>query len=366
MSSVKLHFVDAVHHDFHNILKSRVDSYFSEKNISSKANGFMVFKTVFYLSSLIVSYVLLLFGNLCAPLNFLLFSVIGLFTAFIGVNICHDAIHGAYSKYKFINKLMSVIFNLVGASDYVWNIMHNIIHHTYTNIQGYDDDVETVPILRMTPHQKHKKIMRFQHYYAFFIYGLATFQWVFIKDYKKFFQKKIGNYDNKKHPKKEYFFLFFYKFIYYILFIVLPLIFIGMSWWQIILGFLLLHFVEGITLSLIFSLAHMVDGPGFPIPDENGIVAENWAIHQLKTTSDFCRKNDFVSFLCGGLNFQIEHHLFPKVCHVHYKALSEIVKKTAEEYGIPYLEQMHFFNALKSHVNFLKKLGRPELEFIKA
>lgn len=366
MSSVKIHFVDKSKHDFHQILKARVDDYFSDKNISQKANSFMIFKTVFYLGVLILSYLLLLLGGFGVTVSLLLFALIGLFTAFIGVNICHDAIHGAYSKHKWVNKTFSVFFNLVGASDYVWSIMHNVIHHTYTNIQGHDDDLEAVAILRMSPHQEHKKIMRYQHIYAFFIYGLTTIQWVFVKDYKMFFKKNIGNYENKKHPKEEYFFLFFYKIVYYLLFIALPIMVLSITWWQVLIGFFILHFIEGFTLALIFVLAHVVDGPEFPVPDEGGVVESNWAIHQLKTTSNFCRNNDFVSFICGGLNFQVEHHLFPKICHVHYKALSEIVKRTAEEHGIPYLEHTKFFGAVASHIKHLKKLGRPELAVVKS
>lgn len=366
MSVAKIHFVDPVHHDFHKVLKKRVDSYFKEKNVSIKANGFMVFKTVFYLGTLIASYLTLVFGGFGAAINLSLFAIIGLFTAFIGVNVCHDAIHGAYSHNKWINKTFSLFFNLAGASDYMWSIMHNIVHHTYTNIQGHDEDIELVPILRMSPHQEYKKIMRYQHIYAFILYGFTTISWVFIKDYKKFFQAQIGNYDNKHHPKKEYFYLFFYKIIYYILFIVIPLSVLNMAWWQTLLGFFILHFIEGFTLAIIFVLAHVVDGPEFPLPDENGVIASNWAIHQLRTTADFCRKSWLVSFICGGLNFQIEHHLFPKICHVHYPDLSEIVKSTAEEFDVPYHEQETFFGAVKSHIRLLKKLGRPDLVIVKA
>jgi linoleoyl-CoA desaturase len=261
---------------------------------------------------------------------------------------------------------MSVFFNLVGASDYMWSIMHNIVHHTYTNIQGHDEDIELVPILRMSPHQPYKKIMKYQHIYAFILYGFTTLSWVFFKDYKKFFQKQIGNYENKNHPKSEYFFLFFYKIAYYFLFIALPIMVLDMSWWQVLLGFVLLHLVEGFTLAIIFVLAHVVDGPEFPLPDEKGVIESNWAIHQLRTTSNFCTDNDFVSFICGGLNFQVEHHLFPKICHVHYKPLSRIVRSTAEEFGVPYFEQPKFFTAVGSHIRLLKKLGQPDLVLVKA
>jgi linoleoyl-CoA desaturase len=366
MSTAKIRFVNPAEQDFHSTLKKRVEEYFIRNNISIKANGFMYFKTVFYLGTLIGLYVALLTGGFHIAVNFVLFALVGLFTAFIGVNICHDSIHGAYSRHKGVNKTMSVFFNLVGASDYMWSIMHNIVHHTYTNIQGHDEDIELVPILRMSPHQPYKKIMKYQHIYAFILYGFTTLSWVFFKDYKKFFQKQIGNYENKNHPKSEYFFLFFYKIAYYFLFIALPIMVLDMSWWQVLLGFVLLHLVEGFTLAIIFVLAHVVDGPEFPLPDEKGVIESNWAIHQLRTTSNFCTDNDFVSFICGGLNFQVEHHLFPKICHVHYKPLSRIVRSTAEEFGVPYFEQPKFFTAVGSHIRLLKKLGQPDLVLVKA
>jgi linoleoyl-CoA desaturase len=250
-------------------------------------------------------------------------------------------------------------FNIVGASEYMWSIMHNVVHHTYTNIEGHDDDIEVVPILRLSPYQHYKRVMRYQHVYAFFLYMLTTLSWVFVKDYRKFFQKQIGNYDNKTHKKREYFFLFFYKALYYFLFILLPFILMDFAWWQVLLGFVVLHLVEGFTLAIIFVLAHVVEGPEFPSPDEQGVVSYNWAIHQLRTTSDFARKSKLVSFLCGGLNFQVEHHLFPRICHVHYEALSEIVKETADEFKVPYHEQPTFFSAVASHYRLLRRLGQP-------
>lgn len=360
MSAIKIRFIDPFHENFHHVLKKRVDGYFTDKQVSKKANGFMVLKTVFYLGVFVSAYLLLVLGGFGAGLNMLLFAILGLFTAFIGLNICHDAIHGAYSDHKWVNKFMSLFFNLVGASDYMWSIMHNIVHHTYTNIQGHDEDIEILPILRVSPHQEHKPIMKYQHIYAFFFYGLTTLSWVFIKDYKKFFQKRIGNYDNKHHPKREYFYLFFYKLVYYALFIVIPFTVLDMHWWQVLLGFVLMHFFAGFTLAIIFVLAHVVDGPEFPLPDEKGIVESNWAIHQLRTTANFCTHNRFVSFFCGGLNFQVEHHLFPKICHVHYKDLSKIVRATAAEYNVPYHEHRRFFGAVASHIRLLKKLGQPD------
>jgi linoleoyl-CoA desaturase len=320
----------------------------------------MSFKVFFYLGTVVTAYLLLILRDNSLQMQFALWIILGLFSAFIGLNICHDAIHGSLSKHKWINSFLGYAFNFMGANAYMWSIMHNIVHHTYTNIEGHDEDIQSIPLLRMSPHQKLLKVHRHQHWYAFLFYGLASISWVFIKDYVKFFKKNIGNYDNKKHPPIEYFNLFFFKALYYTLFIILPLIFIKALWWQILLGFLIAHFFEGITLAVIFMLAHVVEETHFPLPNEQGNINNTWAVHQLYTTADFGRSNDLLNFVCGGLNFQVEHHLYPRICHVHYKNISEIVKTTAEEYNLPYNDNPTFTGAVKSHIRLLKKLGREE------
>ncbi len=246
----------------------------------------------------------------------------------------------------------------------MWNLTHNIVHHSYTNIVGHDEDIEIAPgLLRVSQTDKLNKLQRYQHIYAFFLYGLTTLSWFFRKDYLKFFQKNIGDSHVNKHPKIEYFNLFFYKAIYYTLFIVLPLLVMDITWWQFLIGYLAMNFAEGIVLGLVFQLAHVVEDTEIRRPNQENNIEEAWAIHQIKTTANFASKNKLASFLCGGLNLQVEHHLFPKVCHVHYRKISDIVKKTALEFNLPYNENKSFFSALRSHYYFLKKLGRPQKLF---
>jgi linoleoyl-CoA desaturase len=240
----------------------------------------------------------------------------------------------------------------------VWNITHNVVHHTYTNIPGHDEDIEVAPgLIRLSPEDKSKKIQNYQHFYAFLLYGFASLSWVFRKDFKKFYQKQIGHYDNSKHPKSEVFNLYFFKGLYYILFIIVPLIVLDITWWQFILGFVAMHMAEGMVLGVVFQLAHVVEGTDFPITNEKGNIEEAWAIHQMRTTANFARKSFLATWFCGGLNMQVEHHLFPKICHIHYPNISEIVKQTAEEFDVPYIENITFTQAIKSHYKMLKKFG---------
>jgi linoleoyl-CoA desaturase len=355
----KVKFIDKHKSPFFATTRLRVEAYFKENGISKHANAAMWIKTAFFLTSFVLLYILLI-SNMFGLWTMLLLAIgLGVFSAFIGFNVSHDAIHGSFSASKKINKLLSSTFYFLGASPYVWSISHNIVHHTYTNIHHHDEDIEIAPgLIRVDADEQPNKLQRYQHIYAFLLYGLASLSWVFTKDFKKFFQKKIGQHENPKHPKIEYFNLFFYKALYYFLFIVLPLWVLSITWWQFIIGFLLMHIAEGLVIGLVFQLAHVVEETSFPLPDEQGNMEEAWAVHQMRTTANFSSRSALAAFLCGGLNRQIEHHLFPKICHIHYPAISQIVQTTARECQVPYIENDTFFSALGSHYRLLKKMSR--------
>ena len=361
--SSKLRFIDTQQSAFFATVRQRVDAHFKEKGISKHANAAMWLKIAFFLGGLVLIYCLMLFGNF-TPWQLLGLSVLlGMFAAFNGFNVCHDAIHGSLSDNPTVNKIFSLVFNVIGANAYVWSITHNVVHHTYTNIPGHDEDIDVAPgMIRLSPEEPLKPHYRFQHLYAFFLYGLASVSWVFRKDYKKFFQDKIGQYDNSSRPAAEYFNLFFFKTVYYTLFIILPLTLMPITWWQFIIGFMAMHLAEGFVLGLVFQLAHVVEGTEFPLTNHEGNIEEAWAAHQMRTTANFAIDNPVVNFFCGGLNMQVEHHLFAKICHIHYPALAPIVWETALEFGLPYLENKTFSQALVSHYNMLKKLGKEDYQ----
>ncbi|TXK31168.1 acyl-CoA desaturase [Pontibacter qinzhouensis] len=357
--SQKLKFTNTNQSAFFATARLRVESYFKDNELPKHANKAMWFKSMFFLAGFVLLYLLLMSNQFGIWAMAGMAALLGAFSAFIGFNICHDAIHGSFSNNKKVNKAFSLLFNFIGANPYVWSISHNVVHHSYTNIPGHDEDIEIAPgLVRISEEEKVNKVQRFQHYYAFLLYGLASLSWVLRKDFLKFFQKKIGQHPTINHPRKEYFNLFFFKAVYYGLFIVLPLLVLDITWWQFVIGFLWMHFVEGLVLGLVFQLAHVVEGTAFPQPNPDGNLEEAWAVHQMLTTANFSPNSKIASFFCGGLNRQIEHHLFPKICHIHYPAISGIVKKVAAEHDLPYLENPSFFSALKSHYRLLKKLGK--------
>lgn len=356
--SQKVKFINTNQSAFFATTRKRVERYFKEEGISKNANRPMWAKTIFILGSFFSLYLLILSGWFGPGVMLVLAALLGAFAAFLGFNICHDAIHGAFSASSKVNKGLSYLFYLIGANPYLWNISHNIVHHTYTNIPGHDEDIEVAPgLIRLDESEKVNKIQRYQHLYAFWLYGLASLSWVLRKDYKKFFQKEIGQH-RAQHPRREYFNLFFFKLLYYFLFIGLPMLVLQLSWWQAATGFLVMHMAEGMVMGLVFQLAHVVEGTDFPMPNAQGNMEEAWAEHQLRTTANFAPNSALAAFLLGGLNRQVEHHLFPKVCHIHYPAISAIVRQTAAEFDLPYLESPTFLSAIRSHYRILKKFGK--------
>ena len=357
----KVKFIDQQSSKFFKELRTAVDEYFKTTKQSKHANGHMVFKTIFFSVILIAAYYILVFSGVEQVYGdwivYPLWVIIGLFSAFSAVNIGHDAIHGAYSKQTKINALMSHSFNLLGASAYMWKLMHNQAHHTFTNIDHHDEDIIAVPIIRMASNQLWKPIHRYQHIFCWFLYPLGTLSWVFKKDYSKFYQKSIGTFP-LKHKAKDHVMLYVYKGIYYCLFIALPLMMVDVPVTTMLLGFLIGHLFEGFALAVIFMLAHVVEEVEFPMYNEENVIQYGWHEHQMRTTANFATGSYLVNFLTGGLNFQIEHHLFPLVCHTHYPKLSPIVKEVASKYRIPYHNTPTYLGAIRSHYRHLKKMGR--------
>lgn len=340
-------------------LRNRVDLYFKEKAVSKHYNSKMVLKTVLLLVAYILPFMLVLFSALPQFVNYILWFMMGFAIAGIGMSVMHDANHGAYSKSAKVNYWLGLTLNLLGGSVFNWKMQHNILHHTYTNIIHMDDDIEDKLILRFSPHTPVKWYHRFQFIYAFFFYGILTLYWAFIKDFVQFHKyiRQGVNKEGKTKNRINFLKIVFAKLFYLFLFVFAPLLILHLDTWTYLSGFLLMHFVAGIVLTVIFQLAHTVERTTHPLSDESGTIENNWAIHQLNTTVNFSRGNKALSWYLGGLNFQVEHHLFPNICHVHYPAIAPIVKQTAEEFGIPYLENKTFLAAVQSHIRMLKMFG---------
>lgn len=336
-------------------LRERVDQYFKESGRSRYWNGVMLTKTIGCLGLYLGGWALLWQNSQTPGLWLLPWVLTGLGMAEIGFNIAHDASHDAYSSKQWVNRLLAHTFTLVGVHEYNWNITHNILHHTYTNIPYADGDLHPVPYLRyFNIDQERRWYHRFQHVYALALYCLASIVWVFYKDYLHISRKFHVTYEKPKPPLSEYLILLVAKLGHYALFLLIPFFVIGLPWQHVLVGFVLMHVVAGFCLASVFAIGHVVEGVPIVTPDEKGIVHESWAAHQLRTSANFNLKSRFFFWTVGGLNFQAEHHLFPRICHVHYPKIAPIVKATAKEFGVPYNEFPTFRSGVAAHLQHLK------------
>ncbi|MEM9326980.1 MAG: acyl-CoA desaturase [Bacteroidota bacterium] len=354
--------------DFSQTLKQRVNDYFKSNNLNRHGGSKIIWKTIVMIMLLLVPYLLMVGGY--APnlwVFFLLWTLMGIGTAGLGLNVMHDAIHGAYSKNSKINRVMGLVLNFIGGHSEIWRLQHNVLHHSFTNIDGGDEDLLVTPLLRFSPNQRLMRIHRFQHVYAWFLYGLMTLSKLAFNDIVRAFRyRKMRLIKTERDFNRIMAGIIIWRLFYLAYTLLLPLLMLDMAPWLIITGFLLMHFVTGLMLSLVFQSAHVMPECDFPVPDHKGQVDSNFAVHQLSTTTNFATQSRWLSWAIGGLNYQIEHHLFPTISHIHYGKLSKIVAATANEFGIAYHTQKTFLGAILSHGKMLFRLGRTPVQALEA
>ncbi len=361
MEKKSVRFSNNLDKEFAAEVRSRVNQYFESNGINPSSNSHMKIKTVVMALAYLGPFSLIILG---LSESFWYYSglwlLMGLGMAGVGFTIMHDANHNSYSTRSSINKILGFSMYALGGSPVNWKIQHNMLHHGFTNITGMDEDIDAGKLLRMSPHQTLYKFHRFQHYYAWFLYSIMTIYWFTGKDILQMNRyRRMGLLSQQKTSFSRLMsFLILSKVVYLAIVLGLPVLFSAIPWWQTVLLFLSMHLLAGLLLGLVFQPAHVVDSSEYPMPDENGKIQSNWVIHQMRTTANFSPKNKILSWLIGGLNFQVEHHLFANVCHVHYHKISPIVQSVAAEYGLPYHVNRSFFGAIANHARLLKHLGR--------
>ena len=348
---------------FFRTLNKRVNDYFKENNIKKTGNWQLHLKTFVMFAIFLAPYFFLIAMDMPFWTYLVLNIVIGIGMAGVGMNVMHDGNHGAYSSKNWVNKIMGGSIYILSGNVYNWQVQHNVLHHTYTNIPGHDEDLDAGRIIRFSNSAKWYRFHKFQHYYSVFLYGLLTFNWALTADFlqmKRYLRRKLS-YGEFKKPSIQWTTLVITKIIYFTIWLVLPMVF-GVTWWKVLLGFLVMHYTAGLILSVVFQLAHVVEDTSNPVPNESNEIENTWAIHQLFTTANFAPKNWLMNWYTGGLNHQIEHHIFPNISHIHYSKIGEIVKQTAKEFELPYYEFKTTRQAIASHFKHLKELGKnPQL-----
>jgi linoleoyl-CoA desaturase len=350
---------------FYTSLKNSVENYFSTNNIKKTGDWRLYSKALVLVPSAIALYIILLTVSLPALPAILLAALLGLIMASIGFNMMHDACHGSYSSKKWVNEMVGYSLNALGGNAFIWKFKHNILHHTYTNVDGIDDDIAKSPLMRHCSTQKWVPAHRFQHIYVVLVYCITSLAWVFIMDFNKYFKQKILVTPLQKMSAKEHIIFWASKVLYLFFYIALPVALVGWGPWAI--GFVCMHVTMGLALALVFQLAHVVEDVEFEaaIGMDHKMIENEWAIHQVKTTANFAPRNWFVNWYVGGLNYQIEHHLFARISHVHYPAISKIVQDTCRQFNIPYNSFPTMSKSLVSHFRMMKQLGRKPLAMAK-
>jgi len=336
-------------------LRRRVDEYFRATGRPQRDCWQMYFKTAIFMLSLAVSYVLLVFGAhewwQSVPLAILL----GFAAAAIGFNVQHDGGHHAYSEYPSINKLMAMTLDMIGGSSYFWHWKHVVIHHTYVNVTGHDTDINLGILGRLTPHQTRRSFHRWQHLYLWPFYGAVAVKWQLVDDFRRLIAGRIGSHRIRRPIGGDLVLLVAGKATFFAWAFGIPLLFHPVN--AVLVHYGIAALVLGTAMTVVFQVAHCVEEAAFPTPASTGRIERAWAIHQAEATADFARPSRVVAWLLGGLNFQIEHHLFPRISHVNYPAISKVVEQTCRDFGVPYTEHRSFREGVMAHFRWLRRMG---------
>jgi len=342
--------------EFQQAVRQRVDRWFEQGGRRRRDVGAWYLKAASILLLFVTSYVLLVFFATAwwqvVPLTVVLaISVVG-----IGFNIMHDAGHGAVSRHRGINALMVHSLDIVGGSSYLWRWKHGVLHHHYSNIAGQDTDIALAPLARFTPHEPRYAHQRWQHWYIWLLYAVMAAKWQLFDDFRVLLRGKIGPHRIPRPRGAALAWLIVCKLAFFTLAFGIPLALHAV--WAVAAAYVLFAIVVGLSLSTVFQLAHCVEEAEFPLVAENAAAVDNaWAVHQVETTVNFSRNNRFVTWLLGGLNYQIEHHLFPEISHCNYPGIAAVVRDTCGEFGIDYKEHASFWAGICSHLRWLRRMG---------
>jgi linoleoyl-CoA desaturase len=343
--------------EFRRDLEARVASHFDSSGRSRQGSWRLYLKTAILLSWLAGSYVVLVWGATAwwqaAPLAISL----ALAMAGVGFNIQHDGSHGAYSRHAIVNRAAALSLNLLGGDAYFWRFKHNIAHHSYPNVSGSDDDIRLGPLARMSPHQPRYWFHRFQHLYVWGLYALLAVNWHLVGDFRAMIRPGVADTRVSRPRGSDLVWFLVGKASFFTFAFVIPLLHHRLL--PVIGLYLLTAAVLGLTLAIVFQLAHCVEEAEFRVPgDGNRRIDRDFTAHQVDTSVDFARDSRLLTWYLGGLNYQVEHHLFPKTCHVHYPAISPIVEATCRAHGIAHRSHPTMRAALRSHVRWLRRMGR--------
>jgi linoleoyl-CoA desaturase len=340
----------------HAALKTRVAEYFDVAALQTKGNAQLYAKAAIILAGMVGLYIHLVFFT---PVWYFALPeclLLGLFITGTGFNVMHDGSHGSFSKRPWMNTLAGGTLECLGGSAYIWKVKHCMIHHSFTNVEGVDDDINIGYLMRVNEHQHRLKMHRFQHLYCWFLYMMVYLVWVFQVDYQRYFTGRVGPVPMPRMRTSDHIQFWIGKIVNACLYLALPIYRLGIA--HALIGLGVTMAAAGVALTVVFQLAHTVEGPEFPVATmPQNMLPDEFAIHQIATTANFATRNRAITWMVGGLNYQIEHHLFPRIAHIHYPQISRVVRQVCEERGISYVEHTTFRKAIAAHIRHLRTMG---------
>ena len=343
-------------------LRKRIDAYLKVEGRERAGFRAILIKAVILFAALGVGLALALgLGVGSWPFVLIGALIAGLAMAGLGMSVQHDGGHRSFSRSPALNRAAASVLDFLGGSSHVWHYKHGVAHHTYPNMQGADEDIALEPLARMAPGQRRRSFHRFQHLYMPLVYGIISLKWVWLDDYRRIAKGRVASSALPRPRGSALAILIAGKLIHLAWALVLPIVVLG--WAKGLVFYNLMYFACGFTLALVFQLAHCVEEAEFialPIAANAPLIERDFAAHQVATTVDFARDNRWLSWYVGGLNFQVVHHLFPRVCHVHYRGLAPIVEQCCADHGVAYKSNPSLSAAIGSHLRWLRRMGQAE------
>ena len=339
---------------FQKILNSNVQAYFDLADKSKYGNHALYAKAALLFVLYAFCSIYIFFANSLFEL-FACYGLMGLLSVFLALNIGHEAAHNIFCKNKQLNKFLVYIFDFLGASGQIWKHKHVYSHHPHTNLFQIDLELKQPEIVRIFPQSAYIWIHRYQHLYMPFLYSIYTLIWFCYRDYKDYFE--LRNKLSKKQLISLTASLVIGKFLFFLRLIILPVLLTKFGCMEIIGAFVFCNLLGSITVTFALISTHVGEHSQFYEPDDHGKIQHSWIQHQFLTTSDFSTDSWWVTWLYGGFNHHLTHHLYPYISHVHYPQLTRIIKNTCDKYQMKYHSQPTIFEAIKSHFKLLRRRG---------
>jgi len=284
-------------------------------------------------------------------------GILGFFMALIGLNVQHDANHGAISRNPWVNRILGMSQNWIGGSAVDWIHQHVVQHHTETNDVHHDPDIVGSGLLRLNPLKPTASHLVYQHIYVFFLIALFGLNVVYeslnhiVKGAHHAPMSKMITSNRVFDASASLFFVF--RWIVFPLAQQESLAAAAMTFLNIFPMFM----VGGYYLAFFFIISHNFEGVHM-FDKSSAKSTQSFLYKQVASSSNV--GGSFLCFINGGLNYQIEHHLFPRIQHTHYPTIAPVVREFCLARNIPYRHFPTVSENLRSCVAHLAKMASAE------